>query len=147
MILNNKYIEYWYPYVVSWGMCLLFYIFRDELFVRDLSSKIFRHEFLSLIITIESVLFGFLLTILSLVIQMDNKAVKALKESNKFVDLIGFCKSTLSMSFLTVLVSLLLILFSQNLFLSIMWIFFFFSSMFTLFRFVRIFFVLAESSN
>jgi len=128
-------------------MCLLFYIFRDELFVRDLSSKIFRHEFLSLIITIESVLFGFLLTILSLVIQMDNKAVKALKESNKFVDLIGFCKSTLSMSFLTVLVSLLLILFSQNLFLSIMWIFFFFSSMFTLFRFVRIFFVLAESSN
>ncbi|MDH6310462.1 hypothetical protein M2451_003734 [Dysgonomonas sp. PFB1-18] len=145
--------EILYPYVFSSLGIIFVLIFRKNELLISLIKKILSSNILEIIITIESILFGFLLTILSLIIQMDNRAINAIKECGRYNQLIGFSKSAVFGSLITVILSLVLILINdyltQDLFsyiVLLIWGFFFQFSLLSLYRFVHIFYILAKSA-
>lgn len=147
----KKHTEYCYPYVLSLIACVIVCILAHYGIMTDtILDNIFDKELLSQIITIESIIFGFLLTGLSLILQMDNPAINAIKKVGRYPDLISYCKSAVISSLVAVIVSLLAMILhpiKDLWYLTYPWLFFFLLSIFTLHRFVRIFFLLAKSAQ
>ena len=147
----KKYTEYSYPYVLSFVMCAIICLLTHYGIITEaILDNIFDKELFSQIITIESIVFGFLLTGLSLILQMDNPAINAIKKVGRYPDLISYCKSAVISSLVAVIVSLLAMILhpiKDLWYLTYPWWFFFLLSIFTLYRFVRIFFLLAKSAQ
>ena len=151
MATKTNYIEKFYPCIISVIAGVLVYCFFADGVVSGVFGKIFASQFLSVIITVEGVLFGFLLTVLSVIMQMNNKELELIKELGRYKDLIGFGKSALFACFLVVAVSLVVLLISGNneltygIFAAV-WTFSFVLSILNLHRFVRVFFLIAKSA-
>lgn len=117
--VKRKYIswrnfERIYPLLFS-SIGLIAYRFIPKgLFLISLNHKFTSIEFLYTFITVEATLFGFLLTVLSIILQMNNKGVKILKEKNRYGELISFGKSAVVSSLILLIISLLLILLEGN---------------------------------
>ena len=119
----------------------------------EITNKMITDDTLGLIITVEATIFGFLLAVLALVLQMDNKMMKLIKEYNRYNELIDYCKKAIYASFFVIVISIVVLLIKDtsvaelaktvsNYLLS----FFLIYSLFASLRFVKIFFILAKSN-
>lgn len=154
MLKIKKYIELYYPLTVSVIGVLIFYFWlsKNDL-LNGLITKILLDSTLSLIISTEATLFGFLLAVLALILQMNNKLIQTIKEYGRFNDLVSFCKRSVYASFAVVVLSLIILLVKDILLIHIvktifyyLWGFSLIYSLLSAFRFVRIFFFLANSN-
>ena len=154
MLKIKKYIELYYPFTISVIGVLIFYFwFSKNGLLSGLTTKIMLDSTLSLIISIEATLFGFLLAVLALILQMNNKLIQTIKEYGRFNDLISFCKRSVFASFSVVVLSIIVLLIKDILLLHVikttlyyLWGFSLIYSLLSAFRFVRIFFLLANSN-
>ena len=111
MKITKKHIEYYYPFVVSIGVILIviFWLSNFPTF-RAIVHKLLVDSVLTQIITIEATLFGFLLAVLALILQMNNKLVDTLKEFGRFKDLILFSKKAVYSTFVVIAFAILILL-------------------------------------
>lgn len=143
-----KYLERFYPICLSLLFIVFIFLFRDSAFIISVSKKLFTENILSLVITIESILFGFLMTVISLIIQMNNKAIDAIKQLGRYKDLLNFARFSIYSSILVIFFSLFYILTEQSIgsIIYYVWFLFFIYSALSLYRFIHIFFVVAKST-
>jgi hypothetical protein len=111
----KKLLENTYPLITAVVLTVLsLTIFSKETVYIDFTSKLLSDSMLTLIVTIESALFGFLLTILALIFQMNNKMLDIIKEFNRFKDLVRFSKEAVYSSLATILLSLIILIFVNS---------------------------------
>lgn len=154
MLRINKYTELLYPLILSLVVVLICYFWlKNNILFNGIASKMLTENILSLIISIEATLFGFLLAVLALILQMNNKLIEAIKNLSRFNDLISFCKRAVYASFTVVVLTIIILLVKDILILKIvktifyyLWGFSFIYSFLSAFRFVKIFFMLANSN-
>ncbi len=153
-IKSQKILNFWenyYPLFISIIITLVFY-FGCKSTVR---TKIFSKEIISVTITISGILFGFLLTILALLMQSDNNSMKLIKVYGRFGELIKFNKRAVYSSALSLILSLIFLVvidtepikcFYIHLFELFKWLWFFVLVMTILktFRYVDIFYSLIK---
>ncbi|MCC8145683.1 MAG: hypothetical protein LIO93_04420 [Bacteroidales bacterium] len=145
-------VEKYGPMAFSLILTLASILFICNDFIRSIAIRALEFDVLSLIITIESILFGFILTVLALIMQLkNNKALEAIRSANRYTDLIKFNKSAAYSCFFTILFTFILILLSSRVFYSIfylgfilVWEYTFLMSLFTNLRFMMIFFQIAQ---
>jgi hypothetical protein len=104
-------------------------------------------DLISQIMTVESILFGFLLTVLAITIQTNTTAILHIKKAGRFNELISFNKKAIYASFITVFVSLFLYLLpSKNIdtMLLLYWLGLTLLSLLLSFRYVHLFFILIK---
>lgn len=116
-------------------------------YVNDTMSLLDYRDLISQIMTVESILFGFLLTVLAITIQTNTSAILNIKKAGRFNDLISYNKQAVYMSFITVSVSLLLYLLPYKnidllFFLSLFGLTFL--SLVLSFRYIRLFFIIIK---
>lgn len=142
-------IEKIYPYLLSSIVIFFIFVFNNNEDVISIQKKILDKDILNIIITIESILFGFLMTVLSLIVQMNNKAIELIKTLGRYNDLINYSKASIYGALMVVLVSFIIILKPErpNTVLSYICIYLMVFSLLSLFRFVHIFFKLAKSGQ
>lgn len=154
MKITKKHIERYFPLVVSTGVILIviFWLSNFPVF-RAIAHKLLIDSCLTQIITIEATLFGFLLAVLALILQMNNKLVDTLKEFDRFKDLILFSKKAVYSTFIVIALAILILLIKDLQFIQPIKFIVYYSYGFILtynllatFRFVRVFFLLANSN-
>lgn len=143
-------------YPVLFAICSVLIVYLElstNITFKQIIHRLLLDNSLTLIITIETTLFGFLLAVLALILQMNNKFIDALKEANRYKDLISFCKKAVYSTFVVIIVSILILLLKDliiyhNIKLSIYYIFGFtlVYNILTTYRFVKVFFLLANSN-
>src|SRR5690606_11272379 len=85
-------------------------IIPKSAFITSITQKFTSPEFLNTFITVEATLFGFLLTVLSIILQMNNKGIEKLREHNRYGQLISFGKHAVMSSLLVLMFSIVIIL-------------------------------------
>lgn len=154
MKITKKHTEYYYPFVVSIGVVLIviFWLSNFSTF-RVIVHKLLVDSVLTQIITIEATLFGFLLAVLALILQMNNKLVDTLKEFGRFKDLILFSKKAVYSTFFVIALAILILLIKDLQLIKTIKLIVYYGYGYTMtynllatFRFVRIFFILANSN-
>lgn len=75
---------------------------------QDCFLFVFHEKILDRLISICSTMFGFLLTVLALIIQSDSKAIILLKSHTKYSELVDFNKKIVVSSIIVVILSLIL---------------------------------------
>ncbi len=109
--MKAKNIESSYVFIISVIITMITFFWLSKLsFSNSVFHKLLCENIVILIITIESALFGFLLTILALLLQLNNKAISFVKEFNRFNDLIKYSKRAVYSSLYLISVSILIIL-------------------------------------
>lgn len=143
----SKWIEILFPtFIASIAVAIIVAMHNNE-FVHTICSKLLSRDFLTLIISIECTLFGFLLAVLALLLQLNNKAIELIVKYNRFPDLIRFSKFAIYSSLLIVCISLILIV-TKDL-ISSHWIYYIWGwlvvyNIGSVVRFVKIFYGLAS---
>lgn len=102
--------EKYNPYILS--ACLL--IFFCKTTSEEVQRKIFRENIFESVLTLSGIAFGFLITVLSLLLQMTNRSLKMLKELDKFDLLISYNKQAVYNSAITMIMSLVLLILSSS---------------------------------
>ena len=101
--------------------------------------------FISALVTAESIVFGFLLTTMVTLMQLNNSAIKNLIDTNRFPELIQYNKTAVIYSFLSVILTCVFLLTLEiqipyyNIFVAI-WIFVMNMVIFLSYRFLNIFY-------
>lgn len=148
----RKKIENYYPIVISIILLIIVFCGSNQPIVRQIAKKAISYNILSLVITVETTVFGFLLAVLSIILQMNTKAIVEIKEANRYIDLIHFSKCAVYGAFFSAIFSLGItlivdLLFVRNLFtysILFIWGFTILYSFFSSMRFVNIFYILAK---
>lgn len=152
--ITKKNIELYYPFALSLVLTMTLLVFFSKFpLIKELGRKLLLESNLTLIITIESTLFGFLLAVLALILQMNNKLIESIKRFNRYNDLISFCKKAVYSSFFTIFSAFIILIF-MDIYLPyfirlLFYSFFYFSFIYnilTTYRFINIFFKLAKSN-
>ena len=102
-----KYWESYYPVILSAILTMIFFFLCRI----PLKEKVFSKEIISVTINITGILFGFLLTVLALLLQSDSKSLKLIKVYGRFGELIKFNKSAVYASALSLILSLIFLIF------------------------------------
>lgn len=150
-----KFLELWekyYPYFIS---TLLLIIFHKTISV-EVQARIFRENIFESVLTLSGIAFGFLITVLSLLLQMTNRSLKMLKELEKFDLLISYNKQAVYNSALTMIISLmLLIIYSSKdsnglvsiyeIIIGYFWLYLIFCMVFNTYRYTSLFFKIVRS--
>lgn len=89
LYISNKW-EKLYPLLFSSMICLLLYFFKDNEIIDKCYYKCFDKTFISALVTAESIVFGFLLTTMVTLMQLNNSAIKNLIDTNRFPELIQY---------------------------------------------------------
>lgn len=104
LYISNKW-EKLYPLLFSSMICLLLYFFKDNEIIDKCYYKCFDKTFISALVTAESIVFGFLLTTMVTLMQLNNSAIKNLIDTNRFPELIQYNKTAVIYSFLSVILT------------------------------------------
>lgn len=116
----------------------------------SVKEKILSPGFLDTLVTVESILLGFLLAVFALVLQSGSPAIDELKRANRFRELIAYNRNAVIHSFLTVVLTLLVTLLLEPLpacarsLLLYLWLFSTLTSLLSTFRFLDIFYALIK---
>ena len=94
-----KFIEKIYPMFLSVVICSLLYYYRDNTIVQNIYAGVFNDEFLTAILTAASIVFGFLLTAITIIYQSENQIIIELKRAGRFQELINFNKTAVKWTF------------------------------------------------
>jgi hypothetical protein len=152
--MKLKYVEIWYPFCLSLIITTMsFFWFSKYITFNLICIKLVSDSVLSVLITIQSALFGFFLTILALLLQMNNKAINMVKEFEKFPDLVRFSKKAVYSSLIVIFISIFILL-TKNVpidrdFKTLTYYFFGFILLYNTlssYRFVGVFYLLAKSN-
>ena len=144
LYISNKW-EKLYPVIYSSLICLLLYFLKVNKIIDECYSKCFDKTFLSALVTAESIVFGFLLTTMVALMQLNNSAISNLIDANRFPDLIQYNKTAVIYSFLSVTLTCIFLLTSEiqipnyNIFVAI-WVFTMSMVVFLSYRFLNIFY-------
>lgn len=149
----KKIIEKYYPIVISLVLTIAVFFWLSSIpVIREILRKLLSENCLAQIITIEVTLFGFLLAVLTIILQMENKMIEILKQYNRFDDLVCYAKSAIYSSFFIIFLAVIIIVIKDISlpFVTKSIIYYLFGCFFTYnilstFRFVKIFFLLARS--
>lgn len=150
-----KFLEYWekfYPYILSVILVVIAYKYIPE----GMKIKIFSNNIFESVLTLSGISFGFLITVLSLLLQTTNRSLKMLKELDKFDLLISYNKQAVYNSALTMIFSLvLLIMLSsennnfpnslQELIIGYIWLYLILCTFFNTYRYTSLFFKIIRS--
>lgn len=74
-------------------------LFKDNEIIDKCYYKCFDKTFISALVTAESIVFGFLLTTMVTLMQLNNSAIKNLIDTNRFPELIQYNKTAVIYSF------------------------------------------------
>lgn len=149
----RRHWETWYPIIIS-AMSTVVFLFwvSDMYFVHRIAFKLLSDGCLSQIITIEVTLFGFLLAVLAIILQMNNQLIITMKKYNRFNDLIRFSKESIYSCFFVILLSIFVLLIKDSDIVKSIRHFVYYTfgailiyNILVIFRFVKIFFLLATS--
>lgn len=154
MSMVKKRIENYYPITISILSIFMYYFFlSSNKPAHSIIIRIIDDNLISVIITIYSALFGFLLTILALIYQMNNKMLDLVKEFDRFKDLIKYSKLSVYSSIAVVVFGIIIYITSKSeLYIDIIrgirytYGFLIIYSFLTTMRFVNIFFLIAKSN-
>lgn len=144
LYISNKW-EKLYPLLFSSMICLLLYFFKDNEIIDKCYYKCFDKTFISALVTAKSIVFGFLLTTMVTLMQLNNSAIKNLIDTNRFPELIQYNKTAVIYSFLSVILTCVFLLTLEiqipyyNIFVAI-WIFVMNMVIFLSYRFLNIFY-------
>lgn len=108
-----KFLAFWekyYPYILSGCLLIIFCKTTSE----EVQGRIFRENIFESVLTLSGIAFGFLITVLSLLLQMTNRSLKMLKELDKFDLLISYNKQAVYNAALTMIISLVLLIISSS---------------------------------
>lgn len=150
-----KFLEFWekyYPYLISILLLFIFYKYVPL----DIQEKIFKENIFESVLTLSGISFGFLITVLSLLLQMTNRSLKMLKELDKFDLLISYNKQAVYNSALTMIFSLILLIFltrsgpdfslsNFELAVGYLWVYTIFCMMLNTYRYTSLFFTIVRS--
>lgn len=153
-MLSKRNIEKFYPLILTIvGTIVIITLMHHITFFENLKEGMIKPDFLSLIVTVETTLFGFLLAIFAIILQMDNKIMELIKQNNRFTELIGYSKQSVLSCFLVIVFTSNIILFNDliinNTFTEISFILWITSILYNFlctYRFVHIFYNITKSS-
>lgn len=152
---KQKLLKNWeqiYPSFISIVIVIILHMTLKE----ELLSRIYSEKILSTSITLTGVLFGFLLTVLALLLQSDNKSIALMKDYNRFNELINYNKKAVYSAGLCFILSAIYLiifditfinkvsLFSLCLF-KVIWLFVLCNTIFKTYRYIDIFYTLIKS--
>ena len=82
MLKIKKYSELYHPFILSvLGVFIYnFWLSKNTIFI-EIATKILTDSILSLVVTVEVTLFGFLLAVLALILQMNNKFIELIMKA------------------------------------------------------------------
>lgn len=143
--------ERWYPSFIAVILTFIFYFFCND----EVKTAVFTKEILNTCINISGIIFGFLLTVLALLLQSESKAILLIKQYGRFGQLIQYNKIAVYSAALTLILSfLLLITFDLTItqrfweiFVEVskyIWVFIVFSLMTKTYRYIDIFYTLIK---
>jgi hypothetical protein len=149
--LGSQVIERYYPYLILAAYLILIFIpavqvLLSEYIRKALISFAYR-DLISQVMTIESILFGFLLTVLAITVQTNTSAIIHIKEAGRFNELISFNKQSIYSSIITVFISLILYLLptkTPDPTILLLWMGLTLLSFLLAFRYVRLFFIIIK---
>lgn len=142
-------VEKRYPFFCTLAICVILYCLRDTLIVKSLYKFLFDATFLTAILTALSIVFGFLLTSFATIYNSESNPVKAIKEANRFDEVVKYNRQAVRWIFCSVILTSLFLL-SYKLDASVLYYDYFVAiwtystiySVFLSFRFLDIFYVL-----
>ena len=98
-----KYIERFYPALLSVLVCCLLYKYQNNPIVQKIYAGIFNESFLTAILTVASIVFGFLLTAITIIYQSETHILTEIKRAGRFKELINFNKTAVKWTFYLVI--------------------------------------------
>lgn len=105
-----RYLEKVYPMLFSVGICMLLYINRNNSIIKDFYAAIFDKDFLTAVLTVASIVFGFLLTAITIIYQSESPVIVELKRAGRFHELIDYNKTAVKCTFYLVLSTSILLM-------------------------------------
>ena len=104
-----------YPYIIALLLIIMIGILSHEdlpcqIIMDQLKTKILSENILGAILTVESILFGFLLTVLTLTLQSDATSINEIKRAGRISELISYNKNAVITSFLTIITTTIVML-------------------------------------
>ena len=104
-----------YPYILTLILLLFIYMLPelnaiDSVTIESIKNKLFSNDFLAAIMTVESILLGFLLAVLTLTLQADTPNIKQIKHAGRFHELVAYNRHAVTTSFLAAITSMLVII-------------------------------------
>lgn len=112
--LKSRFCEKYYPYFIAVLYLILIFLPCVRAILVSYISKALNmfnyRDLISQIMTVQSILFGFLLTVLAITIQGNTESISYIKKSGRFNELISFNKQAIYSSLISVFVSLALYL-------------------------------------
>lgn len=111
---GSPFIERYYPYLILVVYLILIFIpgIKSCIFIYIGNAlEIFSYrDLISQVMTVESILFGFLLTVLAITIQTNTSGINHIRAAGRFNDLISFNKHAVYATLITVFFSLIIYL-------------------------------------
>lgn len=107
LFLSFKYWEKYYPAIISIFICLIGGLMQNSTWGKSINKIIFDGQFVGTIITIEGILFAFLLTVLTMTIQSTSINIEIIKRANRFKELIRYNKISVLTTLFSVMTSLI----------------------------------------
>lgn len=137
--------------MIAFILTFVFYNYCND----KVKSVVFTKEIVNTCITISGVLFGFLLTVLALLLQSESKSILLIKEYGRFGELVQYNKIAVYSAASTLMLSFILLVtfdlsFTQEVWmllfnvLKYLWVFFVFSTMTKTYRYIDIFYTLIK---
>lgn len=84
-------------------ICFLLYHNRENIIVQNIYVGVFNNDFLTAVLTAASIVFGFLLTAITIIYQSETPIIVELKRAGRFQDLINFNKTAVKWTFYLVI--------------------------------------------
>lgn len=117
----SLHIERYYPHVLAFSSTLLVYLCRKTEFIMHIVNKLFEPEVLNLYITIQSIIFGFLLTVLAMSEQSSSKAIELLRSDGRIKELFKYNKTAVYSSCICIIFALFFVVTEGYVFPNIMY--------------------------
>ena len=164
MAKTKLFWERYYPYILAIIFVVIAVVISNLEFIKcikatdgnylvdKITNKMFADTVLGNILTIGGILFGFLLTVLAIVLQMDSPNIKELKKVGRFHELVSYNKQAV-LAILIMMIFTVVLLISNNCIDSYFYIVFKYIwgavsvlSMLLTYRFLDIFYVFANNT-
>lgn len=145
-------IEKWYPYILSVVVIISIVLWVPE----HISSKFFQVRVVEAVLSISGILFGFLITVLTLLLQATSKSLQAIKDVNRFDELVSYNKQAVYNTIIVMTSSLLFLIIVDEPYILLkyaflgfnichLWLFLVICMVLNTYRYTRIFYVLIKS--
>lgn len=106
LLKSLKYWEKYYPMIISIIICIVGGRMQNSEWGKSVNEIIYNGSFVGTIITIEGILFAFLLTVLTLTIQSTSINIEIIKRADRFKELIRYNKKAVFYTLFSVMMSL-----------------------------------------